>query len=345
MKLLSALALAATLTACASPAWYTQAAGGHMKLMHQREDIGDYLATAPQDDELAGRLRLVQVVLRFAQRELDLPADDSYQSLVRTGRNAVTWNVVATPELSLESKRWCHLVGGCLPYLGYFSQAAAEQHSQRLRARGMDTAVAGVTAYSTLGWFDDPVLDTMLTRSDAALASSLIHELAHQRLFVRGDADFSEAYATFMEHAGTRAWLAASGRDGQQQEWQQRLQASRQFNGLLMQARAELESIYAGTASDADKRQGKQQVFARLQQLHAQMVRESWGGRQWFSGWFEPPPNNADLALTGSYLGGQCAFQRLLDEHSGDFVRFQADLDTVARGSREQRAAWLAADC
>lgn len=330
------------LTACASPAWYAQAAGGQWGLLRDRQDIDSYLQTATADDPLAARLQVAREVLDFAGAQLDMPPGDAYRSFVRTGRDAVTWNVVAAPELSLEPKRWCHLVAGCLPYLGWFDVDDAQRHAERLAQHGLDTAVAPAGAYSTLGWFEDPLLDSMLARSDAALAAVLIHELAHRRLFVRGDAAFSESYASFIEQAGTQAWLAASGRSGEAQAWAQRQAAWAEFRALLAETRRTLQAIYASESSDAQKRIDKQAVFAELRRRHDA---QAAAGRSTFSSWFEPPPNNAKLALAGTYQGGQCAFQALFEAQGGDFARFHAALSGLARSSQAQRSAWLAADC
>jgi predicted aminopeptidase len=314
-------------------------------MMHQRQDIDAYLASAPADDALAPRLALTREVLAFAGDVLDLPPGDAYQRLVVTGRAAVTWNVIATPELSLEAKKWCHLVAGCLPYLGWFDESAAQRQASRLAADGLDTAVSPATAYTTLGWFEDPVLDTMLSRSDAALAATLIHELAQRRLFVRGDATFSESYATFIEQVGTRAWLAASERPEEARQWEDRRVAVVQFNRLLSAARKKLRVIYDSDQSDDWKREAKQEVFSELRQRHDALVRDAWEGRAWFSGWFEPPPNNADLALSGSYMSGQCAFQALFEAVDGDFARFNQRMSELSRESDAQRADWLSRDC
>jgi len=333
------------LAGCASPAWYAQAVGGHLEMMHDRQDIDAYLASAPRDDALAPRLQVTREVLAFAGKQLDLPPGEAYQRLVLTGRPAVTWNVIATPEFSLEPKRWCHFVAGCLPYLGWFDEQKAQRQAQRFAERGLDTAVSPATAYSTLGWFEDPVLDTMLNRSDAALAATLIHELAHRRVFARGDATFSESYATFMERAGTRAWLIASGRTSEAEDWESGQVALARFNGLLSDARRQLRRVYDSDLDDARKRTAKQRVFEELRQRHDDAARDEWDGRARFAGWFTPPPNNADMALAGSYLAGQCAFQALLDEAHGDFGAFNERVETLSRESTGTRSEWLAHDC
>lgn len=346
MRTPSALLLAlALLSGCAGPSYYYQAVSGHLDLMRSRQDIGAYLATAPESDELAGRLVLARQMLEFAAAELDLPAGDSYQSYADTGREAVVWNVVATPEFSLRPKTWCFPVAGCVPYRGYFEQEKAQQAADRMRRKGMDVAVSGAVAYSSLGWFDDPILDSTLALTDSRLAGTLFHELAHQRIYVKGDTSFNEAYATFTERAGVEAWLHAQGRSEDARQWRQRLRALDAFQNLLLDARGQLEAVYASGLPPEQMRENKQSAFAELQARHEVLTEQAWNGRAWFSGWFEKPPNNADLALANSYLGGLCAFHALHAEAGGDFVRFQQLAGHKANLPDAERSAWLNRPC
>lgn len=316
-----------------------------MALMHSRQDVQAYLDDAPAGDALAARLRTARDVLRFAAGPLELPADDSYTSFAITGREAVVWNVVATPEFSLQPRRWCFLVTGCVPYRGYFHRADAQGLADRLAHKGFDVAVSGATAYSTLGWFKDPIPDTVLNLPDAQLAATLIHELAHRKLFVRGDTEFSESYATFVEAAGVARWLQARGRPDQERLWQDYLQAGERFDRLLMQTRDELATLYASGLPPDAMRDGKQAAFARLAQRYRDSLRDSDDGRDWFGGWFDRQPNNADLALMSAYTGGQCAFRALFREVAGDFAAFHHRAKAVAGAGAEARRAFLQQSC
>lgn len=333
------------LAACASPAWYYQATAGHLELMHSRQEVAEYLQEAGTDDPLAGRLELAGNILDFAQDEVGLPSGESYRSVVLTGRDAVVWNVVAAPEFSLEPKKYCFLVAGCVPYRGYFEEDKARKEAERLRRRDLDVAVSPARAYSSLGWFDDPLLDTMLSLPDAALAGILFHELAHQRLYVKGDTDFNEAYATFVESKAVRAWLIELNDPVALRDWEDRTRASRQFQSLLRVVRNSLQDVYVLDISDTEMRMRKQSQFDSLHRRHDDMVRLDWHGTPWFASWFEEPPNNARLALAGSYLGGQCAFDQLFRQADGDFEAFHLLAEGKSGLAAEQRAAWLAEPC
>ena len=342
-----ALLLAACLLAagCAGPGYYLQAIGGHWTLMRAREQIAVVLDDPATDPALAQNLRSAHDILNFAETVLDLPANDSYSSYVETGRSAVVWNVIAAPEFSLQARKWCFPVAGCVPYRGYFEADKAQRFANRLRAKGLDVTVRPSTAYSTLGWFSDPLLDTMMATDDKLLAATLFHELAHQRLYVSGDTAFSEAYASFMEREGVHAWLASQDRHAQIVTWRQRLAALDDFNLLQAQTRTRLTKLYASSLPEPAMREAKQQVLTDLQAQYQDMVRERWNGSDWFGGWFASGFNNAGLALFSNYHSGLCAFARLFEDAGGDFEEFQRLAARQAQLPDAARATWLGQAC
>ncbi|NND44799.1 MAG: aminopeptidase [Xanthomonadales bacterium] len=342
------LALAVLLLAasgCAGPGYYWQAASGHLELMRAREQVADLLADPSTDPALAGRLRAARDMLAFAEDSLGLHANDSYSSYIETGRRAVVWNVIATPEFSLEARRWCFPVAGCVPYRGYFDHAKAQAFADRMARKDHDVAVRGATAYSTLGWFNDPLLDTMLNADDRGLAATLFHELAHQRVYVKGDTAFNEAYASFVGQQGVRAWLLANGRADLLEGWRRQLDAREDFNRLQAWTRARLARLYRSGADASEMRPGKAAVFAELRARYERLVADRWRGTDWFGGWFESGINNADLALFKDYNAGICAFERLFATVDGDFRAFHAAVAQRADLPGEQRSAWLHAPC
>jgi predicted aminopeptidase len=345
LRIASLLAAALLLQACASPAYYPQALSGHFQLMSDRQDVTQYLQAASADDPLARQAALALEVLAFAGHELQLPANGAYRQITITGRNAVVWNVVATDEFGLEPRRWCFPVAGCVPYLGYYQQAAADKKAAKLAARGLDSAVSGAIAYSTLGWFDDPLLDTLLRQSPPAMAATLIHELAHQKLYVPGDTTFNESFASFVEREGLRRWLAERGEAEQWVQWQQSEAAYGQFLDLLRETRNALSALYASDLPDAELRVAKQEQFRQLDSRYRSLVKHEWAGRPYFSSWFEPAPNNADLALLGQYSDGLCAFSALLREAGGDLGLFYQRAAALAQADSLTRRNFLQQPC
>ena len=339
------LAFQLQLSGCAAPGYYLQAVSGHLDLMRRREEISAILDREKRESELARALTRTIEIRTFAIDRLGLPESGSYTLFVRTGREAVTWNVVAAPELSLEPRRWCFPVSGCVPYRGYFEHPAAEQFAERMSRKGYDVDVAPATAYSTLGWFDDPVLDTMLRYPEAQLAAIIFHEMAHQKVYARGDTSFNESYAGFVEDLGVRLWLQSTGRDDLLGEWMQQQRARAEFDALVADARRQLSGLYASAAPDSHKRDRKKAILDRLAKDYREFVRDRWQGRDYFGRWFRGSPNNAQLALFASYRGGLCAFGELYRASGEDLDRFHARVSELGRARRSERQAWLDRPC
>jgi predicted aminopeptidase len=330
---------------CAAPSYYSQAISGHIGLMNKREDINELLSTDSTDPELVRELELSIEIREFAITQLHLPDNDSYTQFVRTGQNAVTWNVVAAPEFSFKPRKWCFVVSGCVPYRGYFKIEAAEEFARKLADDGLDTTVSPATAYSTLGWFDDPLLDTMLQYGDEQLAAFIFHELAHQQLYIKGDTAFNEAYASFVEAAGVRLWLEATGRTEQLPEWLQLEKATLQFNALLQDTREDLTTLYASGQPDEQMRENKSVAFDDLRAAYRSLVETQWSGRSYYDSLLSRELNNARLALINSYQGGACAFQKLYRSAAGEMARFHQLAKDKAALDGEQRTSWLNQPC
>jgi len=345
VRLAALLLLALQASGCAGPGYYAQAIAGQWRLMRDREDLAGLIASDDTDPNLARRLETVQQIRRYAAKQLDLPADDSYTSYVQTGREAVTWNVVATPEFSLQPQRWCFMVAGCVPYRGYFHEDAARAFAETLSARGDDVAVSPAVAYSTLGWFEDPLLDTMLRYPDEELAGLLFHELAHRKLYIKGDTAFNESYASFVEETGVRMWLKETGRTERLERWQRRARAEAEFNRLTLGTRRKLARLYASGLTPEAMREGKSEAFRALRSAYEQRVRKEWEGHRYFASWMDSNMNNAGLALLNAYRGGLCAFARLYHDAEGDMARFHELARRRGALPADERRAWLEQPC
>lgn len=323
-RLVPAGLLAATvvlLVGCSNVGYYSQAVGGHVRLMLAREPIEKLLADEATPDELRGKLRTLVDARQFAIERLQLPDNDSYGSYVETGRDAVTWNVVAAEEFSLKARTWCFPVAGCVSYRGYFDKADAEQYAARLADENYDVSVGGASAYSTLGWFDDPVLDTMLRGGDVRYVGTLFHELAHQVLYIKDDSNFNEAFATFVEQQGMRLWLAERG-EGERIEIYNASQARVvEFLALLKQTRDALQTIYAQELPEEAMRQAKQAAFDDMRSDY-ESLKQEWGGYGGYDNWFKRELNNARLVAVSTYRRDVPAFQMMYDEAGQDMSAF-----------------------
>jgi predicted aminopeptidase len=337
--LLACLALAAV--AGCNPGYLLQAAVGHLEIMRTRQPVEAILADAGTAPTLSARLRLADEALVFARVHLDLPASRSYRHYAALGRDSVVWNVFAAPEFSLEPRTWCFPVAGCVAYRGWFKRARAERDAAQLAARGHDVWVGGATAYSTLGWFADPLLDTMLTDDPTQVAGLLFHELAHQRLFVGGDTEFDESFATFVAEEGTRHWLAFRGDAAGRCRFDETLLVRHRALALLEMLRDRLTSVYASTIPDDRRREERSRAFRETARTWDELVRDQPEAKR-FAGWFEPVPNNARLAALLAYEGQVPAFRALFARSNGDFAAFYAAARQLGARPAVERKAELA---
>ncbi len=332
---------AVTLAACAAfetVDYYWQGAAGQLELLSRSEPIPDVIGKS--DQALAARLRRIREIRGFASRELGLPNNGSYTRYTDLGRPFVTWNVFATPELSLRPRQWCFPIAGCVNYRGYFREAEAKGESTRLKAAGDDVYVGGVPAYSTLGWFDDPVLSSFVSWPETEIARLIFHELAHQLLYVKSDTVFNESFAVTVEEAGLARWLA-SRRDSQLTKLATRADRMRSvFRQLVGTTRAKLVEIYASNASDDDKRHAKTEIVAAMKAAY-ESAKAGEPGLSGYDRWFAQQPNNAALAAIGLYTDRVPAFRELLHEANDDLPTFYARVRDLADRPKRQRDAQL----
>jgi predicted aminopeptidase len=339
-RLFILLLLSLAVAACASPAYYFQAVSGEARILAKRRPIQEVLNDPATPAPTRKQLELVLRVREFASRELQLPDNRSYRSYVDLHRPYAAWNVFAAPELSLKPRTWCFIVAGCVPYRGYFARAAAERYAAALKQKGYDVYVGGVLAFSTLGWFNDPLLNTFLDRPEADLAGLLFHELAHQKIYVGGDTGFNESFATAVELEGVKRWYERHGTPQQAEAYRQKRRRRDEFAGLVIRHRARLAEIYASNLSAAGKRAAKAREFAELRQDYA-ALKAAWGGDATYDGWFAGDLNNAKLVAVGLYTQYVPAFQRLLARHDGDLAAFYRAADRLAHLPQTPRDAAL----
>jgi predicted aminopeptidase len=339
------LLLVLCLGACSSPAYYVQAMSGQKKLMRSRQDIQTLLADPATSTDLVGHLQTAEEIKAFAQSRLDLPVDGSYSSYVEVEGEALVWNVVATKEFSLKPKKWCFPVAGCVPYKGYFNQQKAGESAERLRDKGLDVIVSPAAAYSSLAWFNDPLLSTMFSGSDSRLAAYLFHELAHQRLYLKGDGLFNESYASFVEQTGVRLWLEFNQQENELETWLQLQKVSNDFSGLVGETRNRLAGLYGSHETESNMRSGKAEVFAWLESAWHQLSDEKWQGKRYYASWFKEPLNNARLALYNTYEGSHCAFRGLWEKSGSDWQKFHRLAEQKSRLAKDQRQIWLQQTC
>jgi len=314
------------LPGCETLAYYLQAVGGQLELMARAQPLAAVIANPATPQVLRERLELARSIRDYASRELGLPDNGSYRSYADLGRPYVVWNVVAAPEFSLEAIESCFPVAGCVPYRGFFAREDAERHGERLRAAGNDVNVRGVPAYSTLGRFDDPLLSTFIRNPDAELARLIFHELAHQLLYVKGDATFNESFAVVVERAGVQRWLAATGRSAGLKVFFEGQEMRRKFFEEMGQARTRLKALYGMPLPPEVMRQRKRVEFAALQKALESNSR-----------FRILEPNNALLASSATYTQLVPAFEKLLAEEAGDLGKFYLKVKSLSANAPSNR--------
>jgi len=341
--MLAALSVALGVTGCTSISYYAESLEGHAQIMAARKNVGKLIRDPSTPEPLRAKLTSASDIRRFAIDELALPDNRSYRSYVDIHRDNVTLAVFAAPQFSLAPVTWCFPVFGCVPYRGYFSPKSAAASAAELKAKGLDVYVSGVTAYSTLGWFSDPLLSTMLRQDDTYIASLIFHELAHQKIYVNGDSAFNEAFAVSVETSGVRKWLRATGDRAGLRRYEADRKRNADFLALVAKTRDELRQVYGSPRAPEQMAAAKAAAIDRLRVRYRQMRDHRWGGYRGYDAWFAAPINNAKLAATSVYGDQVPAFLHLYDLCAGDYPRFYASVRRIANLPQSSRAEALKA--
>jgi len=342
------LLLIGSLSGCQTIGFYAQAVNGQLAVWRATEPIETVLENDQTDPALRQRLVLVSEIREFASNNLGLPDNNSYRRYADLKRPYVVWNVFAAPEFSLVPVRWCFPIAGCVGYRGYFSREGADKFATRLKETGLndkdlDVFVGGVPAYSTLGWFADPVLNTFIGYRDAELARLIFHELSHQVAYAKGDTMFNESFATTVELEGVRRWLEHTGRSDEFGAFIAGRRRQQDFLDLVMRTRDLLAAVYEEEMPDEEKRSRKVDTYTQLREGYAKL-KDQWGGFSGYDRWFGESLNNAKLGSVAAYNQLVPAFQELLAEHGGDLKPFYQAVAKLAKLTPEERSAQFPVD-
>ncbi len=332
------------LAGCAADlGYYWQSIRGHLHMINTSRPVDDWLGDAQTPARLKSRLALAQRIRSFAVTELKLPDNPSYRRYANLERSAVVWNVVAAPEFSLALKTWCFPLTGCVGYRGYFSEDEAHTEAELLKARGFETSMYGVPAYSTLGWMNwaggDPLLNTFITYPEGELARLIFHELAHQVLYVKDDTMFNESFATAVERLGSRRWLASQPDDKAHNDFAESDGRRRQFRALVLATRHTLAEIYAKKPDQPLEKQA--QAASKLIAMQAfrdeyAKLKASWGGFAGYDAWVAQA-NNASFGAQAAYENLVPGFEALFEREGQDWLRFYDAVKRLADLPKEER--------
>jgi predicted aminopeptidase len=327
---------------CSTLGYYGQAVQGHLDLMDRARPVSDWLTEPDTPAPLRERLQLTQQLRDFAIGELKLPDNRSYRSYADLQRDAAVWNVVATPELSLQLRTWCFPVMGCVGYRGYFDRTQAQALADTLKGEGLEVNVYGVPAYSTLGWSNwlggDPLLSTFVRWPEGELARLIFHELAHQVAYAADDTAFNESFATAVERLGSQRWLAT--RPAARAEYERQSRQREDFRALMQRQRERLQALYASALDDGAKRSRKAELMVQWRAEYETLKRDRWGGFAGYDGSIARA-NNASFAVQAAYNDGVPAFEALFERQGRDFTRFYAEVQRLAALPKAERRAAL----
>ena len=330
------LLLSVALVSCETVGYYSQAVRGQLTIVFGREDIQRLIEQQDLSDELADKFARVMDIREFAESELGLPVGGNYSSYVDIEREHVVWNVFAAPEFSVEPVNWCYPIAGCVAYRGYFSERSALRYAAKLEEDGLDVYTGGVDAYSTLGWFEDSLLSTVLNRADYQLAGLIFHELAHQLVYLPGDTTFNESFATAVEREGVRRWLAKSNKDSNIAAALLDYDRQQQFVDLVTDYRDRFESLYQLDLKESSMRSQKLEVQQALREEYA-VLKQQWHGYEGYDGWFSRSLNNAQLSTVASYNDLLPFFATVFEQSNQDFSAFYAEVIRIASLPEKER--------
>jgi len=340
LSFIVAISIAFWLYGCTNLSYYAQAVNGQMEILRKVQPISGIVADPSTDKALKNTLSRVILLRKFASRTLKLPDNESYMNYADLKRPYVVWNVYATPRFSTKLKEWCFVGAGCVEYRGFFSKEKAEHFAEELRNKDYDVHVGGIRAYSTLGWFDDPVLNTFIGFSEIQLARLIFHELAHQIIYVQDDTEFNESFATMVELEGTRRWLASNGTSEQQDTFDAGQRRELIFTELVLKYRERLKKLFSSGANDSEKRIYKSYIFSELRGEFSQLksVNKALSN---YDQWFELQMNNALLATISTYTKHVPEFRALLTRQGGDMGLFYSAVRGIGKLTKSDRYSAL----
>ena len=335
-KILFILLFAAASLQCQSLPYYDQAINGHTEILQNREPISGLIDDPDTPASLRKKLIFIQTVRDFSEKQLHLPVNDHYLSYVELNRPYVVWNVFAAPEFSLTPKTWCFPIVGCVAYRGYFSEQDAQRFGDSLKQEGYDVFIGGAIAYSTLGWFDDPVLSTFLYLGPPETAALIFHELAHAILYIQDDTAFNEGFATAVAEEGLRRWQSSTKDLKGYENWLLKGQRRQQFISLVSKYRAKLQDLYQGKLPLTEKRNQKAAVFNQMRSEFLDL-KSDHSAMAAYDAWFSNPLNNAQLISVSTYHNWVPAFRKMLSASGGDLEEFYKKCRQLAKKDPTER--------
>jgi predicted aminopeptidase len=344
MKLAPLLLLCALVSAC-SPAYVLRAGWEEAQILARRKPIARIVADPATDSVTRRKLVLVQDARLFARDSLGLKPGDSYTLFSRVHSDTLAMVLSAAEKDRFQAHTWWFPIVGRVPYKGYFDPDDAARAARELEAKGYDAYVRPTAAFSTLGWFNDPLLSSLLRYDDVSLGNTVVHEITHNTFFAPGQVAFNESFANFVGGRGAvHFFCAREGAAGPNcreaaASWEDDVLFGQFLEGLVK----ELEALYARPElSREDKIREREVIFTRSRQRFTAEVQPRFKTGS-FAGFTRGPLNNATLIARRIYYDRLELFDRVYRSRGGDLRRTVADVMAAARANKADPYAAVAA--
>ena len=319
------------LSAC-SPFYVLRAAYEEGKILWRRESIAQFLEKADVNQDTQEKLKLVLAVREYARDVLKMNVGGSYASYSYVDRPDLTFILTAAPKTELKPYTWWFLIVGRVPYKGYFSKADADGAAADLQSEGYDTNIRTSAAFSTLGWFDDPLLSHLLRYEKVTLSEVVFHELFHNTLYVKGAGNFNESSANFIGHRAAidffrdRAGANSAEHQRAVQEWQEELE----FSDFMEKLAESLSELYGKEISLEEKLRLREQIFDRGKKEWEERIAARPAHR--FRGFAKQPLNNAVMIHYLLYLKNLRLFEAVYEAREKNLLK---SIDAIREAVKE----------
>lgn len=308
LRLLGVTLLLFLLSSCQSLKYYAQAIHGDLSIRQSQRPIEHFYQDSATAKE-KHKIKVIKSALVFA-KSIGLAHDNQYLDIATSVSGPVVWNVIATRPYSFDPLQHCFPWLGCVAYRGYFQKEDADNYSLLLQQQGYDVAIQGAAAYSTLGFFADPILASFLTYDDLSLARLLFHELTHASVYLPGGAETNESFASVLEYEALRQWLHSL---GQAHLYKIALAQKKHDDAvyqLLSDYQQKLTQLYERSQSAIFINERKGVLLDRMKSDYRHLASLHQDSR--YDAWFDRPLNNANFVSMNIYHGRRDVFEWIL---------------------------------
>lgn len=337
------------LTAGCQISYLLKSAKGQIGLLTSGVPLDEALKDPSLTPEERKKIEIAREARQFAENQLSLAHSNNYTKFVKLDRASVTYVVSASPKWELKNHQWSFPIVGKVPYKGFFNEADAIEEENNLKAEDLDTYRRGVSAYSTLGWFSDPLLSSMLRSKESDLVNTVIHETVHATIYIKSSSDFNERIATFIGNQGTEAFYFA--KEGATSPSVERIREEnvdeKLFSEFISAELKDLKVWYQDLKPEERQEELRQSRIKKIQENFAKHLKPKLRTDS-YKRFAEIELNNARLSVYHTYMGDLSDFQNVFEKlgrNFGDFLRLSRRLEKDTKPEATMKSwATLSAD-